>query len=237
MRIVVDPRVYERFPRLEIAVVRGQGAKVREDTARSLDAFTGQAVDAFLAANPDKAALESRRPIALWRDIYGQLGTNPKKHRPTAEAFALRIVKGSAFFRVCPLVDLYLGCQLHHLLPTGGYDLARIRGDIQLTWAAGGEPFLPIGGAEPEAVEPGEVVYRDSAGVLTRRWNHRDCDRAKLTHDTEDFVLMIEDPATDAHGPMAREAGAQLLAALRAHFQGSFLMTTLDRLHPDEHEQ
>jgi DNA/RNA-binding domain of Phe-tRNA-synthetase-like protein len=81
-----------------------------------------------------------------------------------------------------------------YLLPVGGYDLARIAGDIGLRYSDGGEPFIPIGGVEQEETDPGEIVYADDRRILTRRWNYRDCDHAKITGSSREIALFIEAP-------------------------------------------
>src|SRR3954463_4644657 len=50
----------------------------------------------------------------------------------------------------------------------------------------GGEPFDTTAGGEPvnEPPEPGEIVWRDDAGVTCRRWNWRQGRRTQLTDST-----------------------------------------------------
>ena len=47
---------------------------------------------------------------------------------------------------------------------------------------------------EPEArpPKPGEVIYRDRAGAICRRWNWKEADRTKLTEATRNAVLVVE---------------------------------------------
>ena len=91
---------------------------------------------------------------------------------------------------------------MRHGLPLGGEDLHRYVGAPALVRADGSEPFDTIVGGEA-AVEhplPGEVVWRDDAGVTCRRWNWRQCRRTALTEDTTSalFILDVLDPLTDA---------------------------------------
>src|SRR2546421_592620 len=47
---------------------------------------------------------------------------------------------------------------------------------------------------EPEArpPRPGEVVYRDRAGAICRRWNWKEADRTKLSSATRNALVVVE---------------------------------------------
>lgn len=70
---------------------------------------------------------------------------------------------------------------------------------MQLILSSGDEPFRPIGAAEGsfETTKKGEVVYRDDTRILTRAWNHRDCDETKIQDETVDFAIFVEDLGED----------------------------------------
>ena len=66
-----------------------------------------------------------------------------------------------------------------------------------------------------EHPEPGEVVWRDDAGVTCRRWNWRQCTRTRLTGSTRNAIFIL-----DALGALddaaLTAAGEALVDALRA---------------------
>src|SRR5437762_488426 len=73
--------------------------------------------------------------------------------------------------------------------------------DVTVRFARAGDRFVPLG--EPDTVEEpslGEVVYAQGAEVLTRHWNHRDCDRTKLTAASTRAVVMLERVSAAAVG-------------------------------------
>jgi DNA/RNA-binding domain of Phe-tRNA-synthetase-like protein len=88
---------------------------------------------------------------------------------------------------------------------------------MRLVRAAGDEPFETTAAGEPvvESPAPGEVVWRDDAGVTCRRWNWGHCTRTRLTAATGRAVFVL-----DALGPMSDEtlaaAGDALATALVA---------------------
>jgi DNA/RNA-binding domain of Phe-tRNA-synthetase-like protein len=78
--------------------------------------------------------------------------------------------------------------------------------------------------------KPGEVIYRDRAGALCRRWNWKEAERTKLTEATRDGFLVVE-----ALPPVMRE---DLVAALndlaemvRSHCGGAVRTAILDAAH------
>ncbi|WP_342375550.1 phenylalanine--tRNA ligase beta subunit-related protein [Myxococcus stipitatus] len=146
-----------------------------------------------LQAKPSAEAADPR--IAAWQEAYQRFGVNPKKARPSAEALLRRVVNGNPVPWINKAVNAYLFAELFYLLPVGGYTLGRLQGDLQLRLSPGDEPFTPIGGTEVEQTSAGEVVYADDARVLTRRWNFRDCDHAKVEADSRDIILFVEAPS------------------------------------------
>ncbi|HKX46011.1 MAG TPA: hypothetical protein VJP77_04865, partial [Planctomycetota bacterium] len=95
-------------------------------------------------------------------------------------------------------------------------------------------PFEPIGGGA-EATEPGEVVYRDAARVLTRRWNYRDGDATKIGAATREFVVMLESPSPAIDPAAVAAATEDLARRYRLCFRGTFTASTL-RLSPTARE-
>src|SRR5581483_12509356 len=80
-------------------------------------------------------------------------------------------------------------------------DLTSYAGPPRLVRATGAEPFGTIadGTAVTEHPDPGEVTWRDDAGVTCRRWNWRQAYRTRLREDTTAalFILDALDPTTD----------------------------------------
>jgi len=154
----------------------------------------------------------------------------PSKYRSSIESL-LRSAQAGRVRGINPLVDLYNTVSLRHLLPCGGEDLATIQGDMRLTRARGDELFVPLGASQPEPPQPGEIIYRDDAGVICRCWNWREADRTKLTESTTDAVLFIE--ALPEMGAARLRAACDDLARLvREHLGGATMVELLDRSRP-----
>ncbi|UCE66705.1 MAG: hypothetical protein JSU85_01420 [Candidatus Zixiibacteriota bacterium] len=75
-----------------------------------------------------------------------------------------------------------------------GEDLDSIEGDLTIGFAKGNEEFIPLGEEENNPPWEGEVVYKDDKGIVCRCWNWREGDRTKLTANTKNAIVVIENP-------------------------------------------
>ncbi len=156
--------------------------------------------------------------VAAWRDAYRAFGAKPQRTRNSLEALLRRAAAGLP--RVNRLTDLYNAVSVLHQIPLGGEDLARYTSAPRLVRATGTEPFdtMADGGAVTDHPDPGEVVWRDEAGVTCRRWNWRQARRTQLSNDTSTALFIL-----DALDPMTDEA---------LHAAADDLITHLARLGP-----
>ena len=188
-RFLVEDAFWALFPEARIGVVVARGldnGRSEEEARRLLDEAARAA-----AAGWGDGEIADHPAVAPWRTAYRAFGAKPSKYRSSIEGL-LRSARSGGVRSVNPLVDLYNAVSLRHGLPCGGEDLAAVRGPIRLGRAVGGEAFVPLGAAEPAPPWPGEVIYRDDAGVLCRSWNWREAERTKLTESTRDAFLCLE---------------------------------------------
>ena len=66
------------------------------------------------------------------------------------------------------------------------------------------------------------MVYRDDARVLTRAWNYRDCEPTKISNDSVEFAIFIEDTPGDEHGEARISAAVENLKCLYEIVFGKF---------------
>ncbi|MEK7672688.1 MAG: arginine--tRNA ligase [Patescibacteria group bacterium] len=206
MKLIIDPKIFEQNHDLKIGaiLIKGMSNERRVSAVESL--LRGacaqrhkEFVDAEIYDNP---------MIQVWSQAYGNFGINPKKSPPSIAALLKRIKSGKEIPHVSLLVDLYNYFSLKHLLPIGGEDLDWLCGDLRLTYTQGGEPFRPINSIEVEKAKEGEIAYMDDAGITSRYWNYRECERSKFTNKTVNAVLLIEDLSKmhmDEFGEILRE--------------------------------
>jgi DNA/RNA-binding domain of Phe-tRNA-synthetase-like protein len=169
---------------------------------------------ALLAEATARPADSADPHVLAWAEAFRQFGAKPQRTRPSVTALLRRLPE---LPRVDRLTDAYNAVSVRFGLPVGGEDRDAYRGAMRLTRAAGDEPFetTASGAAVVDSPEPGEVVWRDDAGVTCRRWNWRQCTRTRLTATTTRAVFVL-----DALGPMTDDrlaaAGDALATALVA---------------------
>ena len=106
---------------------------------------------------------------------------------------------------------------VRHALPAGAFDLDKVAGDVVIRYADGTESFTPLG--EPETIEhpnPGEVIYTDTDGVLTRHWNHRDAHRTRVTEESTHVAFLLETVNAGRDGELLKAAAEELRGLLAA---------------------
>lgn len=212
-KLTVAGDVCAAFPGLRIDAVVADGFSGEEPWPEVEERLA--ALEAEAAAAKPVAAGEDDPHIASWHAAYRAFGTNPKRQRPSVEALRRRLARTGRLPRINPAVDCYNLVSAESAVPAGAFDLREVTGDITVRFADGSERFTPLG--EPETVEhpdPGEVVYADTGGVLTRHWNHRDAERTKVTEVSDCIVFLLETVDEAAFGSAVEAAAIELASLL-----------------------
>ncbi|RCV54212.1 B3/B4 domain-containing protein [Marinitenerispora sediminis] len=220
----VDDSVFELRPDYRALLVAAEDLRPgpSDDTSEKLLAHAEEEARLRLAGT----APEELAHVAAWRAAFRAFGAKPQRTRTSVEALLRRAADGLP--RVDRLTDAYNAVSVAHTAPLGGEDIDRYTGPLRLVRATGEEAFETMSAGEP-AVEhpaPGEVVWRDDAGVTCRRWNWRQCVRTRLTESTTRAVFVIDalDPLTDDD---VLAVGTALVDALRATSPGVRTRTRL----------
>ncbi len=190
MKFSVHSDIFDRFPGLILGIVvvsginnRGQSGDLQRKIRRKEEEIKKSILSEALSLHPN---------IKAWRSAYAAFGAKPKKYKSSVESLFRMVLKGIELRSINVLVDIYNYVSLEHMIPLGGDDLDRVDGDITLCFALGDEPFTRLNSLEVEKVKEGEVIYMDNHEVLCRRWNWRECDKTKLTPETQNAVLVLE---------------------------------------------
>jgi DNA/RNA-binding domain of Phe-tRNA-synthetase-like protein len=212
----IAPAVADAFPDTLIALVTATGLRGHEpwpDTDRALEELERQ-----LADGAWQPADEADPRIEAWHTAYRSFGTNPRRVRPSVDALGRRLAKKGTLPRINPAVDSYNAVSVRHGLPAGAFDLDHVAGDVDIRHADGTEAFTPLG--EPDTVEhptPGEIIYADATGVLTRHWNHRDAHRTRVTADSTRVAFLLETLHATRDGDLLKLAADELQGLLAPH--------------------
>ncbi|RKE18200.1 B3/4 domain-containing protein [Streptomyces sp. TLI_171] len=213
----LHPAVAAAHPAARIAVVTARGVRGTEPWPGTEAALV--VLESLVAEGSWRPADESDPRVEVWHAAYRSFGTNPRRIRPSVDALGRRLAKQGVLPRINPAVDSYNAVSVRHGLPAGAFDLAATEGDPVIRFADGTERFTPLG--EPDTVEhprPGEVVYTDDSGVLTRHWNHRDAHRTRVTEHAVDVLFVLE--TLHADGPELDAATQELTDLLTPHCAG-----------------
>lgn len=213
----VHPDVLALRPDYRALLLAVDGIEPGPGDARS-EALLAEAERSVREALAGGIAIEGDPHVAAWREAYAAFGAKPKRTRNSLEALMRRAEAGLP--RVNRLTDTYNAISVLHRIPLGGEDLDRYAGAPALVRAAGDEPFDTVADGEPltEHPEPGEVCWRDDAGITCRRWNWRQCRRTGLAEGTTAAVFVLDalGPCDDRALAAAADALAAELAAMGA---------------------
>jgi len=194
----IDHRIFDLFPGLQIGILvahgidnRGEREEITGALREEEDRVAGELAGTQAAEHP---------LIAPWREAYRAFGSNPKRYPSSIENLVGRVLRGSRIRHINKLVDIYNTVSLRYIVPAGGEDLDKVEGDIVLTMAGEDEtPIVLLGEEEARAPQAGEVIYKDDAGAICRRFNWKEAERTKLTEDTTGAIFVIEAvPPVDA---------------------------------------
>ena len=199
----VSPEVAAAWPAYRAVVVFADGVPNGPSDPAS-EALLAAAERGARELGLDRPAYDPR--IAAWRTVFSEFGSKPSRYPCSAESLLARVLKGDSLPRVNALVDTYNAVSLRRLIPVGGEDLDRLRGDLRLVRA-----------------EDGEVVWRDDEGVTCRRWNWRQEPRTRLTERTTRAFFVFDQLPPQQELDAAVE---ELVAALRARSPGARLSVT-----------
>ncbi|MFG3440328.1 B3/4 domain-containing protein [Nonomuraea sp. NPDC047897] len=198
--IRVDDSIHALRPDFAVLLLTAHGLRNGPTDDRTRAWLAGAADAAARDPQPDK--------IEAWRDAYRTFGAKPSRTRPSVDALTRRL----PLPEINRVVDAYNAISVKHALPIGGEDLDRYSGPARLVRAAGDEASEePLG-----TPEPGEVIWRDDAGVTCRRWNWRQGVRTRITEETVNALFILErlEPMTMEELKTAGEELADLLSEL-----------------------
>lgn len=211
-KVIVDTTFWEVFPNatIEVLVIEGINNQVDPSSESRFTQLLDQAAkeaQTYLTEEP----FSQNEVIAQWRQAFTKFKTKKGAHS-SIEALLKRVSQGREFSPINPLVDCYNSISLTYGVPCGGEDLEKIKGDLQLGKAVGGEKFLPLGSQEDAPALPEELIYFDEEGAICRCLNWREAQRTMLTEETTKAVLVIEsiNEAQAVRGAKAMEALKEL---------------------------
>lgn len=230
MNLKIEQKIFEQYPDVILGVVILHEIDNRGDNPEIASLLRNAELSAveYLGNTP----LIEQPFIASWREAYRKFGAKPKDYPSSIENLLRRILKGEKVRHINKLVDLYNVISLKYLAPVGGEDLAKIKGDILLTFAGENEPpIVLLGEQDARPPYPSEVIYKDDIGTICRRWNWKEADRTKLTEETKNAFIVIEGlPPVDRD--RIQKSVTDLAELIKKYCKGHISTVVLDKSTP-----
>lgn len=165
-----------------------------------------------------------RPAIDATRTVYKNLGKDPNRYRPSAEALTRRAVQGKGLYRTLAVIDLinYLSLLTGHSI--GAFDASHIEGDtITLGVGQPDEPYNAIGRGPLNIA--GLPVYRDAIGGIGTPTS--DNERTQLSQDTRHLLVTFNLYGTDPDHPEPEQLSALMEDLLREYASATNIRTSV----------
>ncbi|KXB02603.1 tRNA synthetase subunit beta [candidate division MSBL1 archaeon SCGC-AAA261D19] len=188
MNLKFSEEIRDRFPDLRVLSAKILGVNVERQSAE-LEHFKKKAIE----ETKKKYELEELKDVPTfrtYRDFFWEIGIDPTKTRPAAEALVRRVLQGKPLPTINTLVDAYNFASLRSEIPLAAFDYQSIKGEPLMRFASEGEEFSGIGMKKPAELNGGEIVVADSEKLIAI-YPYRDSDETKITLDTNIVLLMI----------------------------------------------
>lgn len=172
--------------------------------------------EARVRADEAFADLKSHPRVAAWRDAFSKFGTNPNQCPPSVANLIKRVRGGKELPYINSLVAIFNVMSMKYVIPAGGDDLDRVKGDLALALAGGTETYVPLGSPDvAEHPRPGEVILYDTGDndVFCRSWCWKNGDRSRIESSAESVAINVDalPPVTEDEGRAAAEDTAGLV--------------------------
>ncbi len=188
---VIDSDIGAIFPDAYALALKARNVELRALASIAREVLrTGELHAARLVDGGGPASLPE---IAVWRSAYSRAGVKPSKFRSSIEALVRQATKGEVR-SVMPLVDLYNGISLKHLVPLGAVDAAIVPGVVEFRFCRPQtDSFVPLGGeAANFPLLPTVPVYATGSTVLCWCFNCRDAAPTALRTGTSEATFFTE---------------------------------------------
>lgn len=145
--------------------------------------------------------------IAASRKAYKACGKDPARYRLSAEALMRRVASGKDLYQISNVVDQLNLVSVTSGFSIGGYDAAKIQGDIRFGIGNANEPYSGIGRGILNIENL--PVFRDDLGAFGTPTS--DSPRTEVTTQTSRFLMIIIDFVGDDQLETAKQMAIQLL--------------------------
>lgn len=188
MEVKIDKHVMKIFPDLNISVIRMKNIIIEKNNI-DLENYRNDVLDEV----SNKYNIENLKDVKLfrfYRDFFWNIGIDPTKIRPAAEALIRRVVSGKTIPRINNLVDTYNLTSIKTGIALAAFDEAKIKNEITARFSQPREEFFGIGMKNPQILKGNEIIITDDEKIIAV-YPYRDSNETKIISQTNNIRLMI----------------------------------------------
>ncbi len=184
MKVGISNKVREACPELKLVII-----SCEVQNSETSDSFWNE-MEVELQKIKQRYSIEeiNKRPeIAATRKAYKIFGKDPNRYRPSSEALCRRILRDIPIYKVGMLVDIINLVSIRSGFSIGGFDVEKIKGNVELGVGTCEDEFEAIGRGILNV--EGLPLYRDEiGGIGTPTSDH---ERTKITDATTKLLMII----------------------------------------------
>jgi DNA/RNA-binding domain of Phe-tRNA-synthetase-like protein len=213
MEITITNKIREACPKLVLGIFRCEVSN--SETSIELRQEMEEEIRCFSASHLLED-INKRPEIEATRRIYKALGKDPNRYRPSAEALCRRIIRGIPIYNVNTLVDIINIVSIRSGFSIGGFDTAKVQGNIVLGVGTKEDEFEAIGRGLLNV--EGLPLFRDTMGGIGTPTS--DNERTKITAETTELLMVLNGYSGEAGMANAVNHAIMLLgkyAGLKRH--------------------
>lgn len=184
MKIELSTKIREAAPDITLAIISCNviNSQTNASLSDEMQIETEQITSLYSIEEINK-----RPEIAATRKVYKNLGKDPNRYRPSAEALCRRIVRRIPLYQVNTLVDIINLVSIRSGFSISGFDAEKIKGNILLDMGTASDEFEAIGRGLLNV--EGLPLYRDRAGGIGTPTS--DNERTKISENTTQLLMII----------------------------------------------
>ncbi|MBI3887720.1 tryptophan--tRNA ligase [Candidatus Microgenomates bacterium] len=212
-KLYITKEVKDKFSELEEVLMPVFGVSVQKDESiltekdfRTDDVLTKPEIKAF-------------------REFFSEFGVDIKKTPPSVEHLYQRFYKTGRVPHINNVVDICNKVAVETLIPTGVFDLDKIKGDMVMRYSYENEEFHSIGG-DVEKLPAGLVVIADEEKILNL-FPARDSIFQNVTEKTKN-VMILADKVAGISLAKTKEAVLKIGESLGGNKEDLFVSETMN---------
>jgi len=185
----VYPDAKEKLEGLKVGYIQFEGTIIEKHT-HEMDIMVEKAIIDVQKKFKDIDSIAKDDVIKAMRKLFSQVGVDPTKERPSAEALLRRVVGGKGIYRINTVVDTNNVISMTTGYPCGVYDADSIIGRIRLHIGKEGGKYIGIG--RKEMSTDNRLLTKDDISIFGGPT--ADSNRTAVSMKTKNVLMLIYNP-------------------------------------------